>query len=155
MLTDIVNRNDVRMIEAHDRLDFAVETLELGARGPAAGAEHLQGDAALHLDVLGQVDDAHAARPDLVQHPVGTDVLTAATRRRVQGVAKRGSDAMHVIEIDKEGLQGGGQVGMPGNPVSSIRAIADGLSLQEVCHHLVEACISGKVGNAVHSPSIS
>ena len=64
MLVDRVDRDDVGMVERGDRTRFALEAVaSLGVVGQRV-REHLQGDAATELRVVGEEDFAHATRAD-------------------------------------------------------------------------------------------
>ena len=60
----IVQRKDVRMLQPGRDLDLPEEALRTHRRRQLA-AQHLHGDFASVLHVLGQVHDGHAAAPQL------------------------------------------------------------------------------------------
>ncbi len=73
--------DDVGVRDASHRLGLAQESGRAGffARG---GAEQFEGDSAVELWIIGGVDDAHSAGPDLVQHHVPAEGLAAFGKRR-------------------------------------------------------------------------
>src|SRR5262249_24512964 len=70
MLTDFVDRHDVRMIQLCDRLRLEAEPLPLDRRGLAAAADHLERDDAVETFLPRVVDHAHAALADGAQQLV-------------------------------------------------------------------------------------
>ena len=69
-LADLINRTDVRIVEGGGRPGFKDESLSrLGVQRPLRRQE-LQGNRPVELDVLGLIDDTHAAPPDLLEDPV-------------------------------------------------------------------------------------
>ena len=79
----VEQRQDVGVPEAGRGLDFAEEAL--GAEcGGEFGAEHLDGDLAVVLEVLGEVDGGHAALAELA-----LDAIAVAQGRRESGLGVR------------------------------------------------------------------
>ena len=81
-MAGLEDRRDARVIEARDRIGFALQSQHRGAgqRGHVA-REHLQGDLAIEPRVVGQIDDALAAAAELPHQPVGADVVVITARR--------------------------------------------------------------------------
>ena len=67
LAVDLVDRHDVRVVEAGRRLGLEEEPPPLGLRGERAGLDDLQRDDAVEAPLAGLVDDAHAAPRDLLQ----------------------------------------------------------------------------------------
>ena len=64
LFTDVMERADVRMIQARDRTGLALEALlELGMVGEVS-RKHFDGDGAIEPGVFGFVDFSHSARTD-------------------------------------------------------------------------------------------
>ena len=75
LLADVVNGADVGMVESGGGLGFALEAAEsLRVSGDLVGQE-LQGDEAAELNVLGLVDDTHAAAAEFLDDAVVRDGL--------------------------------------------------------------------------------
>src|SRR4029077_9707065 len=73
-LARVVQRQDVRMVHLRDDVDLAREAVDAHRRAQL-GAQHLERDLAVVLDVAGQIDDGHAALTDLA-----LDLVPAAQR---------------------------------------------------------------------------
>jgi len=103
LLAGGVDGDDVRVAEAGEGLDLALEAGPgVGAR-LAPGVEELEGDEAVEAGVAGPVDDAHAAAGELAFDRVGAD--------RPHGARVAAADA-----------PGQAQPGAPGIPRWRIRA---------------------------------
>ena len=85
-LSAVVQRQDVRMLEVGGRLDFAEEPLGADDRGEFR-PQHLDGDAAVVLDVLRQVHGGHAA---LAEFPLEAVAVG-------QGLGEAGEDVGHLV----------------------------------------------------------
>ena len=83
VLVDVVDRADVGVLERGGRAGLALEPLERLRVARQLLGQELQRDAAAELQVLGLVDDAHAAAAELREDPVVGDRLAdhAWTRR--------------------------------------------------------------------------
>jgi hypothetical protein len=81
-VADREDRHDAGMLQPRDRLDFALEALARGRRQQQFGAHDLQRDLALQARLFGDVDDAHAAGPELAQHAELAEALRLDRRRR-------------------------------------------------------------------------
>ena len=82
------------MIESRREVDLGEKSLA-PQHGGQLRAEHLEGDVAVVLEVVGQVDRGHAALAELALEPVA--VLKGggqARQRRCQGTAYEGSDSI-------------------------------------------------------------
>ena len=89
MLTDLVNGNDIRVIEARRRLDLVVKAVQFARRRKLAGQDHLEGDRPIQADLAGLVDDAHAAAGDFrLQLVVAELPNDAGVRRAFRGVRR-------------------------------------------------------------------
>jgi hypothetical protein len=75
VLVDVVDRADVRVFQCRRRARLASQPLERLRVVADLLREELQRDATAELDVLGLVDDAHAAAAELLQDPVVGDGL--------------------------------------------------------------------------------
>jgi hypothetical protein len=62
--TGVVDRADMRVLQPGRGLDLATEPVSVDCRGQL-GAQHLEGDGPLVLEVAGQVDRGHPAMPKL------------------------------------------------------------------------------------------
>ena len=69
-LIEIVHAGDVRMIDVHLDVRLATEARDLAAVLRGRAAQHLHGDLVAERGVLGGVDDADAARADLLADAV-------------------------------------------------------------------------------------
>jgi hypothetical protein len=89
-----VDRADVRVLERGRGARLALEPLErLRVRGNVLG-EELQGDLAPESQVLGAVNDAHAAAAELLDDPVTGDRLADhGTKTTFSGAGARSSSA--------------------------------------------------------------
>ena len=73
-LARLVDRNDARMVDRRGQLRLAQETLAEGPVLGQAGGEHLERHLPLQAQVLGQVDDAHAALAEQRFDPVSGEL---------------------------------------------------------------------------------
>jgi hypothetical protein len=73
-VADIVDLYDVRMPQCRHRLGLAPETPQFLRIGVSAGEQHLDGDDALELEVLGLEDDAYAAPAEDGLHVIAVDL---------------------------------------------------------------------------------
>ena len=77
-LVRIVEGQDMRVMEARGDLDLAQESRGSHVRGQF-GAEHLQGDRAIVLEVVGEIDHGHPALAQLPLEPIaGGECITEA-----------------------------------------------------------------------------
>src|SRR6185503_14004812 len=65
---ELVDRADIRMVQAGDGERFAVEAAAGAVVSEHAGRQHLQRDVAIEMLVVGAVDDTHPAGADLFEH---------------------------------------------------------------------------------------
>ncbi len=77
VLIDVVGADDVGMVEGGDGLRFAVEAFERGGVLGLGGRQHLDGHAAAHQLVFAEINAAHAAGAEALQHLILADVETA------------------------------------------------------------------------------
>jgi hypothetical protein len=75
VLVHVEDRADVGVLERRSRLGFPLEPLECLRVARQLVREELQGDSAPELEILGLVDDAHAAAAELSEHAVVRDRL--------------------------------------------------------------------------------
>ena len=80
VLADVVERADVRVVQAGDGLRFALEAGAAVRVGADLGREDLDGDGAVEAGVAGLVDLAHAAGAD-----GGEDLVRAEAGTRREG----------------------------------------------------------------------
>ena len=78
LLTDVIERADVRMIEARDRSRFALEPLR-NADSKHVRRENLDRDRAIEPRVARLVDLAHAARAERREDFVGAEAVPGAS----------------------------------------------------------------------------
>src|SRR4029453_9424918 len=71
---DLVNRADVRMIERRGRPRLESEALRGLRVALQVGWQELQRDVPAKRQILGLIDDAHAARADAAQDPIVGDL---------------------------------------------------------------------------------
>ena len=64
VLTDLVDGNDVRVVEARRRLRLDVKAVQLPRRRELPGQDHLEGDRPIQAHLAGLVNDAHTAAGD-------------------------------------------------------------------------------------------
>ncbi len=76
VMTDVMERADVRMIEVRDGARFALEPLAERRVGRELFGEHLDGDNTIQSGVAGLLDLAHPARAERRYHLVRTDSET-------------------------------------------------------------------------------
>ncbi|MGA3210718.1 MAG: hypothetical protein ABSD20_05375, partial [Terriglobales bacterium] len=69
MLVDFVNRADVGMVERRGCTGLALESFQRQRVLESAFGQELEGDLAFQVDILGLIDDTHAAA-QLLQNPV-------------------------------------------------------------------------------------
>ena len=67
VVSDLVDLDNVRMLQAGDGLGFGAKTGPLGLPGVGPGQDHLQGDEAIEAGLPGLVNDPHAAAPQLAE----------------------------------------------------------------------------------------
>ena len=94
LFADLVNRADVRMIERRGRARLEPEALGGLRVALQIVRQELQRDVPAQRQVLGLVDDAHAAGPDAVQDPVVGDL--SAFESAHAGDVRRQPDGAHV-----------------------------------------------------------
>ena len=84
LLAGLVDGHDVRMLERRRHARLALEALAELRVGGELGDDDLQRDAPTEPPIGGEVDDAHAAAPDLALDVVGAEgaVLVAGSRWR-------------------------------------------------------------------------
>jgi hypothetical protein len=75
VFVDLVDGADVRMVQRRGHPGFTQEALGAGAVGTVLGAQELERDRAMQLDVLGLEDDAHAAGAEWFENAVVRDDL--------------------------------------------------------------------------------
>ncbi len=73
VFADLVDLDDVGMLQAGDRFGLGPEALQLLAARDGAAQDHLEGDQAFELGLLGLVDDAHAAAAQFADEGVARD----------------------------------------------------------------------------------
>ena len=103
---DAVDRDDVRVVQARRRLGFVLEALQLPRVHRRGEGQHLERDAAVQRNLLGLVDDAHAAAADFADQ-------AEVAERAVEGVAVavgRARDDLVGLRQVAEGGQGRQQV---------------------------------------------
>ena len=69
-----IERDDVWMVQARDRLRFALEALEAGGVGGHVGVKNLEGHVAIEARVAGAVHLAHSAFAQLVEDAIGSRI---------------------------------------------------------------------------------
>ncbi len=79
-LVDLKDGADVRVVECGRRLGFLEEPLLGGLVAGQVRRQQLDGDVPIEAWVMGQVDDAHAAAPEL-----GDDGIRTECRARGEG----------------------------------------------------------------------
>ena len=89
MLVDLVDRADVRMVQRRRHPGFAQEALRAGPIEAVLGAQELERDRAMQLDVLGLEDDAHAAGAERFEDAVVRDDLANHRENRSLEPARR------------------------------------------------------------------
>ena len=67
---EVVDGDDIGVVELGERQRLAAEALPRHLVGQRAGRQQLERDVALQALVMGGVDDAHAARADLLEHAI-------------------------------------------------------------------------------------
>ena len=95
VLADLVDGPDVRMVQGGRGLGLAAEAGLVGRARIAPLTEELEGDLPTQLDVLGEIDDAHAAAAEGAEQPVVGDLGELPDRDGLQsgdgsGRARRG-----------------------------------------------------------------
>ena len=125
LLADGEDRHDVRMVQLGGRLGFVAEAGDLPLVEHRGERQDLERHAAVERNLLGLVDDAHAAAADLADDLVVADLLGGGLARplplershRPQVV--RGD--VQLVEAVEIGLQFVGQIGMRGEERGAIR----------------------------------
>ena len=120
LAADEVDRHDVRVMQLGGRLRLVLEALQLPGVERGGERQHLQGHAPAERELLGLVDDAHAAPADLAD-----DAEVAELHREIRegfgwsshGTGQRGPqgrcDAFDLLSKGEELGQLGGKGGMP------------------------------------------
>ena len=75
VLADVVDRADVRVIQRRRRARLALKALRGRRVARQLGRQELDGDLPAEANILGAVDDAHAAAAKLLEDPVMRDGL--------------------------------------------------------------------------------
>jgi hypothetical protein len=75
VLIDVVDRTDIGMIQRRGGARFALEALDRLAVAGQVLRQELQRDGALEPQILGPVDDAHAAGTECLDDPVMRDAF--------------------------------------------------------------------------------
>ena len=95
-LARVVDRQDMRVLEPGGELDLALEPL--GAEGGGElGEEDLEGDRAVVPEVLGQVDDGHAAAAELTLERVAVRECIAQAIRHAHEAPRGGGTSWLVL----------------------------------------------------------
>src|SRR5262249_2923432 len=76
LFADLVNLDDVRMLQACDRLGLSLEAPQLARPRMGPGQNHLERDEPIEPEVPGPVHDAHRAPAEFAEHFVSGDVRT-------------------------------------------------------------------------------
>jgi hypothetical protein len=80
LLSDVVERADVGMIDAGDRLSFTLEAFELGRARVGERPDRLDGDEPIETRIPRAVDLPHSPGIEESQHFVRSDVRTRRDR---------------------------------------------------------------------------
>jgi len=129
---DLVNRHDVRVIQAGDRLRLAPETEMVGERSQPVGADHLQGNQPPQAPLPSLVNNTHASLADPFQQIVIADALARSVRdRRVRRSSRRqclgfsrAGEPLHLVAATEVRLQFRGQIGIPADELVSIDCLS-------------------------------
>ena len=81
VITNLVDRDDTRVIEISGRFSFGLESLDFFLAGEFARQNHFQSHDPVQLDLPSFEYHAHAAAGNLFQQFVITEVLNAVTTR--------------------------------------------------------------------------
>jgi hypothetical protein len=95
VLADVQSADDVGVVEQDTGLGLAVEAVDVVLVAGQALAEHLEGDLAVVLAVVGQVNRAHATLAEAAQDAVLTEIAQVGRARgdgRTRAVGARGQD---------------------------------------------------------------
>lgn len=110
-VVDVVGLDDVRMVQRRNRAGLAMKPLQVRRRGvlDAPLGKHLDGHAAMHQEVFGKVDAAHATGPQVPEQLVFADekTLVPAFQQLV------GLPARQQLGFDQVRGQPGGIVRLP------------------------------------------
>ena len=136
---DVVNGDDVRVLEARDRLCFTQQARPRRVLHALPGLDQLEGDLSIELRIIRAVDDAHRAGADALDDHVTPD---PGARVELAGCHARGScvgaTVLHVFPLQMPGrkapfvaLQTEDRFDIPfslppGAPFSTQRRCADG-----------------------------
>ncbi len=105
VLVDVVGADDVGMIEGGDGAGFAVEAFQSGGIFGLGGGQHLDGHPAAHQLVLAQVDAAHAAGAEPLEHLVLADGEASPLPEKELLGLKQGEDPIaHELRRELPGL---------------------------------------------------
>src|SRR5437764_689727 len=85
---DAVDRDDVRMFERCGGAGFVLEALQLARVHGRGKRQHLESDATIEGDLLGFVNDAHAAAADFAQNAKVAEDPEAGSGRDIGGLEK-------------------------------------------------------------------
>ncbi len=104
-LADLVDRHDVRVVEAGGDLRLGAEAAQRHRVAEVGGPHDLQRDDAVETQLPGPVDDAHAAAGDLVEHLVTVGLRQAGRdvggRRRGREPPRRGVAGRRRREVQR------------------------------------------------------
>ena len=116
---DAEDRHDVRMVQLGGGLGLDLEPLALLGVDRRGEGQDLERDAPAQRDLLGLVDDAHAAAADLAEDPVFAELGACGNRIGETGrgdlrIGKLGGGGLDELEPGKALAKCLGDLGMPG-----------------------------------------
>lgn len=103
----LVDRDDVRVEELRDRACFAFEACSSVGGARELGPQHLERDRTTEAFVLGAVDDAHAARAELLEEAVAAEALEGEfvrVRGRRARAAERARELLELRALERTDL---------------------------------------------------
>ena len=138
---DGVDRDDVRVVERGGGAGFVLEAGELLLVEHRGEGQHFQGDAAAERDLLGFVDDAHAAAADLAEDAEVAEVDFARCWMLDTGcwmgrglVGQLRSDVLHEVEVAETFGQLVGHIGIFGEQCFAVERLPGGHGVHDFFH---------------------
>ena len=144
LFADAEDRDDVGVVQPGGRLRLALEPLLLPGIAEELPRQHLEGHVSAERDLLGLVDDAHAAAADFAQDAVIAETFRVLDRPPAQGRGRSGQRARlavggDLLHHDQRGEQIADLVGVlrvAGDEFGERRPLAPAVALDELLGQL-------------------
>jgi hypothetical protein len=83
MFADLVDRDNVRMIEASDGFGFDPKALQFFLTGQLAGQDHFQSDDSVQPGLSCSINHAHSAASDFLQQFIAGEITSPRGRQHL------------------------------------------------------------------------